>query len=217
LSPNEIVNLRGYWEGVGEPAPKPTTIAQAAADGISNARRFLASSLTAAAASREATGAIGPFVVPDRVPPEVALAYAAQVNTIGSSGVLDVRPGPMGRLVESAPTTVIAKSTIARKPFETVSSSYPIPTAARVNERLNDPWLRGLMLASSAQDSLVVTRMGDPDVTDLVQYMRKPDSAMVMTFAYDPHPGISTEAFSGSAVVFQATVTFGSRRTAGLQ
>ena len=53
--------------------------------------------------------------------------------------------------------------------------------------------------------------------TTLIQYMRKPDSAMVMTFANNPHLGITAEAFTGSAVVFQATVTFGSQRTAGLQ
>jgi hypothetical protein len=37
-----------------------------------------------------------------------------------------------------------------------------------------------------------------------------------MTFSADPHLGMTTETFTGSAVVFQATVTFG-MRTAGLR
>jgi len=125
----------------------------------------------------------------------------------------------MGRLIESSPAIVTTKgaTSIARKQIETVSPSYPARSVDRMNDRLNDPWLRGLMLASSVQNSLVVTRMGDLDATTLIQYMRKPDSAMVMTFANNPHLGISAEAFTGSAVVFQATVTFGSQRTAGLQ
>jgi uncharacterized protein YcbK (DUF882 family) len=218
LSANEVVGQRGYWEGVPEAPPRPASFAQAAMDSISNARRFLAVSL-AAAAGREPTGAVGSISAADRVPPDVGLSYAAEIGIDNSSKVLEVRPGPMGRLVESPPVTVIAKSTasIARRPFETAASTYPVPTPSRVNERLNDPWLRGLMLASSVQSSLVVTRIGEPDLTNLTSYMRKPNAAVVMTFSHDPHPGIGTEAFSGSAVVFQSTMTFGVRRTAGLQ
>jgi len=224
LSPNEIVNMRGYWGDVTETPPKPAQVAQSPADSISSARRVLASSLTAANGI-EVTASIGPFAVPDRVPPEVALAYAAQASTSGSRRVpdsrpsSDSRPAPMGRLIESSPAIVTTKGavSIARKQIETVSPSYPARSVDRMNDRLNDPWLRGLMLASSVQNSLVVTRIGDLDVTTLIQYMRKPDSAMVMTFANNPHLGITAEAFTGSAVVFQATVTFGSQRTAGLQ
>ena len=40
----------------------------------------------------------------------------------------------------------------------------------------------------------------------------------MMTFSSDPHLGMTTDQFAGSAVVFPATVTFGaSRRTASLQ
>jgi len=224
LSPNEIVNMRGYWGDVTETPPKPAQVAQSPADSISSARRVLASSLTAANGT-EVTASIGPFAVADRVPPEVALAYAAQASTSGSRRVPDSRPSPdsrpapMGRLIESSPAIVTTKGavSIARKQIETVSPSYPARSVDRMNDRLNDPWLRGLMLASSVQNSLVVTRIGDLDVTTLIQYMRKPDSAMVMTFANNPHLGITAEAFTGSAVVFQATVTFGSQRTAGLQ
>ena len=39
-----------------------------------------------------------------------------------------------------------------------------------------------------------------------------------MTFSSDPHLGMTDEQFTGSAVVFPTTVTFGApRRTASLQ
>ena len=73
-------------------------------------------------------------------------------------------------------------------------------------------------MAASLRNSLVVTPIGDPDYTGLVAYMRKPGSAMIMTFSDNPHAGLTSERFTGSAVVFPATVTFGpNRRTANLQ
>ncbi len=52
----------------------------------------------------------------------------------------------------------------------------------------------------------------------LAQFMKKPGSAVLMTFSSDPHLGMTDDQFSGSAVVFPTTVTFGAvRRTASLQ
>jgi hypothetical protein len=104
-------------------------------------------------------------------------------------------------------------ASVAIKPAETVARSH----LARTADHLNDPWLRGLALAPNVHESLVVTRIGDPDYTRLVQYMHKPPSAVMMTFSHDPHLGMTERAFTGSAVVFQATVTFADQRTAGLQ
>ena len=64
----------------------------------------------------------------------------------------------------------------------------------------------------------VVTQVGDPDFASLAQFMTKPGSSVMMTFSNDPYLGMTAEQFTGSAVVFPATVTFGSsRRTASLQ
>ncbi len=52
------------------------------------------------------------------------------------------------------------------------------------------------MLTSSVQSSLVVTRVGDMDVTSLTQHMQKPASAVVMTFSADPYFGMTTESFT---------------------
>jgi hypothetical protein len=38
-----------------------------------------------------------------------------------------------------------------------------------------------------------------------------------MNFSYDPQLGMTDKSFTGSAVVFQATVSFPDQRTAALQ
>jgi hypothetical protein len=204
LSPNEIINLRGLWEGLVA-AVSPSLPANAAVDSdasISSARRVLASSMIAAA-GRDSTGTVGPFNGPDRVPADVALAYA---NAVDASPAVGKQPG------RAAVITTRGAASIARKPADAVINIRP-------QDRGNDPWLRGVMLTASVQHSLVVTPVGEPDYTGLVQYMRKPESAVLMTFSNDPHLGMTAESFTGSAVVFQATVTFeqGRRRTAALR
>jgi uncharacterized protein YcbK (DUF882 family) len=80
LTPNEIINVRGYWHGLPEiPQDLPVQVAEASSTNLSSARRLLGSSMTAAA-DRETTATVGPFARPDRVPPELALAYAAQAE-----------------------------------------------------------------------------------------------------------------------------------------
>ena len=180
LSASDIIKARGLWEST--PAtPTPARVVDA---------------------SREATATIGPFTGPDRVPPELALAYAAQAETTGRN------------LTDRASAQLSTKGTasIARKPADSIADSR-----THTAERLDDPWLRGLMLAESAQDSLVVTQVGDPDFSGLVDFMRKPAASVLMTFSRDPYLGMSNDQFSGSAVVFMSTVTFGSGRTAALR
>src|SRR4029077_14153313 len=105
-------------------------------------------------------------------------------------------------------------ASIAEKPAGVMAARF-----ARSVDKFDDPWLRGVLLSASVQHSLVVTRVGDIDVASLTQHMQKPASAVMMTFSADPNLGMTTETFTGSAVVFQATVTFNpaSRRTASLR
>jgi len=211
LSPNDIINQRGYWQQLPAATADRTPGDEPPAHSLSSARRILASSLTAAA-GQDVTAAVSPFANPDRVPTDVALAYAAQADNAD----LLSRPAPIARPISTAPAAIItrkAAASVAIKPAETMPSSHLAKTA----DRLNDPWLRGLMLTDSVQHSMTVTQFGDPDFTTLVQYMQKPDATVVMTFSRDPYLGMGTEAFTGSAVVFQATATFIERRAAALQ
>jgi hypothetical protein len=106
--------------------------------------------------------------------------------------------------------TTRGTASIAAKPAETTAQT-------RFTERLNDPWMRGLVMAQSVQNAMTVTMFGDPDFRGLTKYMQKPASSVMMTFSNDPHLGMTAEAFTGSAVVFQATVTFEERRTANAE
>jgi uncharacterized protein YcbK (DUF882 family) len=203
LSPNDIVSLRGLWDSLTDAVAATTPVAETNALSIPTPRR-----MQTASAGRDVTASIGPFPTQDRVPADVALAYAAQADTLGAR--------VSGKLAERAPAVITTRgsASIANKPSEAIAQSRPLPAG----ERLDDPWLRGLVLAPSVQNSLVVTQVGDPDFAGFTQFMTKPSSSVLMTFSNDPHLGMTDAQFTGSSVVFPATVTFSSsRRTASLQ
>ena len=199
LSPTDIINMRGLWDGFQEQAASETL-------NLSSARRALASSLTSGA-GRDVTAALGRSNISDRVPTEVALAYAAHAPTAAFAGGVPA--------VVPAVVTNKDSSSIAQKPVD----NLPRNRVARTDEKFDDPWMRGLMLTASVQNSLVVTQVGETDVKTLAQHMQKPATALVMTFSADPLMGTTTETFSGSAIVFPPTMTFNnaSRRTAALR
>ena len=192
LSANDIINMRGLWDNTGNAlAATPETNALS----VSSARRL--------SPGRDVTASLGGLPSQDRVPAEVALAYAAQQADAKS-----------GARVAPAVVTSRGLTSVVSKPVEAMAQSRPV----KPNERLDDPWLRGLVLAPSVQNSLVVTQVGEPDLAGLTQFMKKPGSSVLMTFSNDPHLGMTDAQFSGSAVVFPATMTFGpARRTASLQ
>jgi uncharacterized protein YcbK (DUF882 family) len=165
LTPNQIIGLRGYWQGPQDTAPAVT-----ASVGGTN----------------------------DRVPPEIALAYASRGE-----------PQPA---IAPAMITRQDSALIAQKPAEPASTAR----IAANSERLDNPWLRGVVLAPRLENAMTITTFGAPDFGNLKPFMQKPASSVMMTFSADPHLGMNTDQFSGSAVVFQATVTFG-MRTAALQ
>jgi hypothetical protein len=190
LSANQIVDMRGLWDSLDT-----TPTAGTNALNVSSARRLLA---------RAPAPADSPFPAQaprqDRIPPDAAMAYAADNDAQRAS----VR-------VAAAMAPQKGQATVTNKP-STVAKSRAKPA----NERLDDPWLRGLVLAASLQNSMVVTQVGDPDFTALTQFMTKPGSSVLMTFSVDPYVGMNAEQFTGSSVVFPTTITFGSRHTASL-
>ena len=86
-SANDIIEARGYWQGLPEPETRkpPVEISAARARPIQTASADPTASIGAFP-----TGSIGPFPAPDRVPADVALAYAAE------AGLPTRRPEPMG-------------------------------------------------------------------------------------------------------------------------
>jgi hypothetical protein len=111
-------------------------------------------------------------------------------------------------------------------PYTTLFRSNNRPAAAPETQapvagvktvvKLNDPWLRAMILSPNAQDFMSTSLFGANDFRNLTFYLRKPAVSVMMTFSEDPYLGMSSEQFQGNAVVFVSTVTFG-RQTASLR
>jgi hypothetical protein len=109
----------------------------------------------------------------------------------------------------------VARSEPAAAPKQ---ARQPATVAAtvKVGERINDPWMRAMMVAPNAHEFMSTSLYGAPDLSAVREHMQKPAATVMMTFSADPHLGMMTEEFRGNAVVFVATVTF-RQRTAALQ
>jgi uncharacterized protein YcbK (DUF882 family) len=165
----------------GQPAPRPPQeIVVASADPEQTA------SLSSADAMR------------DRVPPQIALAYAATVPAAAPEPA--PRAAPMGIL--GAPAPVV-----------TAPATSPALHALG-GEKIRDPWLRGIVMAPSVQYSMYVSVLGPTDYRSLRPLFAKPSSTVAMVFSEDPQFGLNTDQFGGAAVSFLPTVTFASRTVA---
>src|SRR5205085_5888602 len=127
----------------------------------------------------------------DRVPTDLALAYAAAAVPEGSRS--SVTP-PMPRIGTGDGTSQIAK----------------IPP--RAGQRFNDPWLRGITLATSVHYEMNVSVYGKLDVRHVRMMMIKPASSIAMGFTSDAYEGMQTLRFAGAAVTFLPTIEFGQRQ-----
>jgi uncharacterized protein YcbK (DUF882 family) len=165
----------------------------------------------------------------DRVPLDIMLAYAAQLQS-HDNFVSDAHREPMAeepiRPAAVAPIKAAALreniTAVPKKNFVRSAVAGPIirakvmVQAASPGMRYDDPWLRAVMLAPRLFDSMTATLYGAPDFTELRALMNKPTTSVAMSFANDPYPGISADGFSGEAVVFLNTYAF-PQRTAWLQ
>jgi uncharacterized protein YcbK (DUF882 family) len=136
----------------------------------------------------------------DRVPPDVALAYAA--NAVPDS------PRPAG-LAPAMPAARLAP------PPDATSQMAKIPP--RAGQRFNDPWLRGITLATSVHYDMNVSVYGKLDVRQVRMMMIKPASTIAMGFTGDAYEGMQTVRFAGAAITFLPTVEFGQRQQASLR
>jgi uncharacterized protein YcbK (DUF882 family) len=187
LTPNQIIGLRGYWQGP-----------QDAAVVVDSPTRALRVS-----DEPDVTASLGTASLTDRVPPEIALAFASRID-----------PSPTELLATHLPG---APAVVTRQGTASIAVKPPAEQVRAVNagDRLDDPWIRGVMLAPRMQTAMTVTTFGAPDFAGLQPFLQKPASSVMMTFSVDPYLGMGTDRFGGSAIVFQATVTHG-MRTASL-
>ena len=218
---NDMFSDRGYWNAPTAAAPKDGVQLASASSRPAPALRPRAEQHPAAS---ETTGAFATWPLKtadaaDRVPSDLALAYAAQASAAPPATPVtrSLTAGPTlprnAATIEQPSATTVARKDVA------VASAPVLSTAATLKSGtpLEDPWLRALMLAPDLQNYMTATLIGEPtDPRQLQPLMMKPDAVVVMTFCDDPHFGITTERFSGNAVVFVSTVTF-DKRTAALR
>jgi uncharacterized protein YcbK (DUF882 family) len=206
LSANQVILARGYWQG------QP--------DGAAAARPKSARGVEVASADPNATGTVGslPGTSDDRVPPQLALAYAEQPDSPSHAIAAAARAAvdKAGAVIGESETTVAVKG-VNDQPKTSVQKAIQLAVAAvKVSERLDNPWLRAIILSPSVQRFLSTLAFGARDVTYLASLMVKPASSVMMTFSSDPNRGLSQDHFSGSAIVFLSTITYPTR-TASLQ
>jgi hypothetical protein len=215
VSANDIINERGYWQGLpnSEAADAPQ-VGQARA--AANPRR--APGLVLASAEPVTTVAVSPWASIDRSANEVmpsALAYASEATPIAARAT-PIAAGVPRALAAATP----AEAVVALKRSDDQPAALPARTrhtsVVRVGDRFNDPWMRAMIVSPSAHTFMRTTLYGVPDFRNLRAHLHKPGSTVPMTFSDDPYLGITTEKFAGSAVVFISTVTF-SARTAALR
>jgi uncharacterized protein YcbK (DUF882 family) len=233
-TPNDIIRVRGYW--LGPPDGMAVT---------PSARPPARDASTKPGNAKAAVAAIGgPFRdLRDDAAPSATLAYAAQPPTqppattgTAVTGITALRapaisaepqvrgaqalhpeePDADAQIVPNG-TTIVMKRIANQIASTILSASASSVIAIKTGARLENPWLRAVLVAPSVHRFLTTLALGAHDFRTLAALMVKPRNAVMMTFAADPNPGLDHDHFSGPAVVFISTVSYPTPRTAILQ
>jgi uncharacterized protein YcbK (DUF882 family) len=222
-TPNEIIETRGFWQGIPE-GEAIRSVAVAAARSVA-ALASPAPATVVASSDPETTESIPPFSVPrqDRTAPEGALAYAASSDgeapaAAGATATPRATvTGPVAVRTGADEMTIAVKRVTGRPTSAILTVAKKTSSGILANTmRLDDPWLRAVVWSPSVHRFLYITELGVRDFRSLSALMMKPANSVLMTFAADPASGLTSDHFSGSAIVFISTVTY-PLRTAELQ
>ena len=227
LTPNQVIVARGYWEGL----PDGQTAAQPANPPSASGSR----SKETASAVPDITGALKAFAgaARDRVPPDLALAYAAQpaqdapifppptAASVASRPITVAQPAKTQThlpIPPPPPGTTIAVKRGADQDASTILGAPPPPSTAPAasTTESDNPWLRAIVMSPSVGRYLTTLMLGAQDFRSFAALVEKPKNSVMMTFGAEPNPGLTDDHFSGSAIVFVSTVTYQPRTTASL-
>jgi uncharacterized protein YcbK (DUF882 family) len=206
-TPSQVILARGYWEG----PPDGMAVANPLAE-IAYRRHETAE------ADQDSTGAID-----HGDGGGVALAYADSRDG-AAAGDAATGIGALRAAALAARQEIPAKTTIAvKRAADQVASAIVTASASSMmviksGAHVADPWLRAIVLSPSVKRFLTTAALGDRDFRSLAALMIKPKSAVKMTFAADPNPGLSQDHFSGVAIAFVPMVNYTTAtHTASLQ
>ena len=152
----------------------------------------------------------------------VITASAGPVLAYASSAPLPIAVAtakPMGAMPAAA--SPAKPMGAGPKIISTAATAKPVAAPTKIADAHailglgEDPWLRASMLAPNASRFLTAMATGKYETGQFAEFVKKPASAVVMSFSATPTE-LSTGRFSGPAVVFVATATFGTR-TASLR
>jgi uncharacterized protein YcbK (DUF882 family) len=145
-----------------------------------------------------------------------AMAYAP-AESAPAAPPAATRAAAMGKRLSDRQPDRQAPAALTAAPAEASLASLPAELRASISaQRFQEPWLRAVLLAPSVSGALTALPIGPIDRRHLAVAMHKPRAALPATFSVDPHHGIRADRFTGHAVVFLATASFGSSRTASL-
>jgi len=185
-NPADIINARGFWdEGVATQSDLPAVIASA--DPQSTASVGNRAGLDARTLARA----------------KLAMAYAAADRAIPVARAR-LAANPMGHDARHHETHAAPMPARAAAPRAQLTAAWnPAKSIS------NDPWLRAMILAPSSQNYLSATQSGSGDMTTLASLMHKPRTAVYIAFAGSAHPDLTFTRFTGPAIAFLPTVSFG--------
>jgi uncharacterized protein YcbK (DUF882 family) len=231
-TPNDVIRVRGYWQGPPDgmavtPSARPpardasTGNAKAAAAAIGGPFRDLrddaAPSATLAYAAQPSapppatTGTAVTGIAALRAP-----AISAEPQVRGAQALHPEEPDADAQVVPNG-TTIVMKRVANQIASTILSATASSVIAIKTGARLENPWLRAVLVAPSVHQFLTTLALGTRDFRALAALMVKPRGAVMMTFAADPNPGLDHDHFSGPAVVFISTVSYPTTRTAILR
>jgi uncharacterized protein YcbK (DUF882 family) len=203
-TPADIINARGLWNDT--PAtPKQASPAQVAAI---NARRALST------VDPQPTASVATLQAFAYAPASNSPVDRSNIVAAGAPVPHGARPAAVSRNpLAGTDVTTVAKGSQGAPPDD----GSVVATSSRIaNARVNEVWMRAMILAPSASTSMSTSVLGDADMTLLRAHFVKPNSAIAMTFSDDPLMGMVCDSFTGSAVAVLATQSFG-MRTASLR
>src|SRR5262245_29521934 len=180
-----LLDNRGYWRGAVQPAANlPAAV--------------VGDTYKTASVEPTATGS-------------TSLAYASE-----SEPLARVHTRPMGAQASSQAAAPPAKeATVMPGQGNTTIVAKPLATSDIASSRHKDDlWLRAAVLTPSLNSHMTATRLGPVDMRLLQELLHKPSMAVAMTFSTDPQHGLMSTRFGGPAVVFVATMTFGTQSAA---